>query len=162
MKIATLVFTIVLAASCANVRQPEAEPFAARSEFRNLQVLPRDIPREELLQTMRSFTRGLGVRCNHCHVVTATEPEEQLDFPSDAKEEKRAARVMLQMAMQINGPWMARVEQAEHAGEDAAREDEENEEESAEADEGPRVSCWTCHRGKPEPEAPPAPAPADR
>ena len=156
MKIVSVVFSLLLIASCANVRQPDAAPPAPRSEFKNLQVLPPDIPREQLIQTMRGFTRGLGVRCNHCHVATATEPEEVLDFPSDAKEEKRAARVMLQMAMQINGTWLERVEAAEHAGET-----EENEEDVAAADEGPRVTCWTCHRGKPEPEMPPPPQPRE-
>ncbi len=155
MKILTLILSFFLAASCANVRQPDAPAQPARSEFRNLQVLRRDIPREELIQTMRGFTRGLGVRCDHCHVVTATEPEQQLDFPNDAKETKRVARVMLQMARQINGPWMERVEEAEHAGEDEDGEDEDTVEVDEES--GPRVACWTCHRGKPEPEMPPPP-----
>lgn len=124
----------------------------ANLEFKNLQVLPRDISRDQLLTIMRSFTRGLGVRCNGCHVVTATEPEEKLDFPSDAKEEKRAARVMYQMVQQINGPWMQRVEQAEHPERAAHAE-------AGEEHGQPRVVCWTCHRGKLEPEAPPPPAP---
>lgn len=161
MKILTLAVSFLLAAACANVRQPVAQAQPARSEFRNLQVLPRDIPREELIRTMRGFTRSLGVRCDHCHVVTATEPEQQLDFPSDAKETKRAARVMLQMVRQINGPWMERVEDAEHAGPAGAEEDDGSDAGAAEVDEdGPRVTCWTCHRGKPEPEMPPPP-PAD-
>ena len=157
MKTASFLFSLLLIASCANVRQPDAAPPALRSEFKNLQVLPRDIPREQLIQTMRGFTHGLGVRCNHCHVATATEPEEVLDFPSDAKEEKRAARVMLQMTMQINGTWLERVEAAEHAG--ARDESNDDEEKVAEEEEGPRVTCWTCHRGKPEPEMPPPPEP---
>jgi nitrate/TMAO reductase-like tetraheme cytochrome c subunit len=122
------------------------------SEFRNLQVLPRDLTREQLLAIMRTFTRGLGVRCNHCHVVTATTPKEELDFASDAKEEKRVARVMIQMTRQINTEWLARVEAAE--GEDHGP--------SAATPTAPmllqpRVGCWTCHRGRPEPEMPPPP-----
>ncbi len=35
----------------------------------NLQVLPKDIPRPELLATMRGFAGGLGVMCNYCHVM---------------------------------------------------------------------------------------------
>jgi hypothetical protein len=149
MKTVSIVLSLALAASCANIRPADTPPPPPPSEFQNLQVLPPDIPRAQLIQTMKNFARGLGVRCNHCHVVTATEPEEQLDFPSDAKEEKRAARVMLQMVQQINGPWLERVEIAEHGAGAVAEESDE--------DEGPRVVCWTCHRGKPEPEAPPPP-----
>lgn len=126
----------LLVLSCATAPAPTAQPQQSQSEFKNLQVLPRDISRDQLIATMRGFTSGLGVRCNFCHVVTATEPKEQLDFPSDAKEEKRVARVMIQMAQNINGAFMPRV--AEVEGEP----------------EPPRVTCWTCHRGKPEPDQP--------
>ncbi len=129
---------------------PATTPAAAQSQFKNLQVFPKDIPRDQLIAAMRGFTRSLGVRCNHCHVVTATEPEEKLDFPSDAKEEKRVARVMLRMVQQINGQWMERVEEAEGHTPAEAR---------AEAAAQQRVSCWTCHRGKTEPESPPPPPP---
>lgn len=136
----------------ATAAQPSAtQPSATQpAGFKNLQVLPKDIPREQLLAIMRNFTRSLGVRCNHCHVVTATEPKEQLDFPSDTKEEKRVARVMLRMTMNLNNEWMARVEAAEHP-------EVANPAPPAE----PRIVCWTCHRGRPEPEAPPAPTPTD-
>ncbi|HUP60877.1 MAG TPA: c-type cytochrome [Thermoanaerobaculia bacterium] len=136
-----LVAALILIVGCTTA-QPPAPP----SEFKNLQVLPRTITRDQLLATMRGFTRGLGVRCNHCHVVTATEPKEVLDFPADTKEEKRVARVMLRMVTEINGTWMHRVEEAEGEAEAAA---------SAPAE--PRVVCWTCHRGKTEPEMPPPP-----
>ncbi|MFZ2491587.1 MAG: c-type cytochrome [Thermoanaerobaculia bacterium] len=136
---------LLLVLGCTTA-QPPAKP---ASEFKNLQVLPPEISRDELVATMRSFTRSLGVKCNECHVVTATDPEEKLDFPSDAKEEKRVARVMIQMTRQINGGWMERVEAAEG---------EHHEAPSAEASpEAPKVSCWTCHRGKTKPEAPPPP-----
>ena len=141
-----LAVMLILIAGCTTAQAPAAQP-AANPELENLQVLPRDITREQLLATMRSFTRGLGVRCNHCHVVTATEPKEVLDFPSDAKEEKRVARVMLRMVNEINGTWMHRVEEAEGEHVDASAPPEL------------KVVCWTCHRGKTEPEAPPPPPP---
>ena len=129
-------------ASAAPQAQAPASNTGVQSEFKNLQVFPRDIPREQLIAAMRGFTRSLGVRCNHCHVVTATEPKEVLDFPSDAKTEKKIARVMLRMTAEINRTWMARVEEAEgHAPEPGSQ----------------RVGCWTCHRGKTEPEMPPPP-----
>lgn len=146
------ILAAVLALGCTTLQDSSTQPVTAqRSEFRNLLILPRDIPRDELIAIMRGFTRSLGVKCNHCHVVTATTPKEELDFPSDAKEEKRVARVMLQMTQQINGEWLDRVERAEGHEEEAA--------EAPEAEQGPRVSCWTCHRGKAEPEMPPPPPP---
>lgn len=137
---------MLLAFGCTTAQQPPKP----QSEFKNLQVLPPDIPRDQLIATMRSFTRSLGVKCNECHVVTATSPEEQLDFPSDAREEKRIARVMIQMTQQLNGAWMERVEKAEGEHHEAAAPDE--------APDGPKLSCWTCHRGKTEPEATAPPA----
>ena len=140
-----LAAALILIAGCTTAQAPQP---TANPEFRNLQVLPRDITRDQLMATMRSFTRGLGVRCDHCHVVTATEPKEVLDFPADTKEQKRVARVMLRMVNDINGSWMHRVEEAEDL------------KVAIGAPPEMRVVCWTCHRGKTEPEAPPAPAPA--
>jgi hypothetical protein len=156
----TIIFTLALVLGCTTAatqtsaaqatQQPAAAP-ATPPPPQNLQILPKDIPRDQLIAIMRNFTRSLGVRCNHCHVVTATEPKEVLDFPNDAKEEKRVVRVMMQMTQQINGAWMQRVEAAEH---------------NATLDATPvpgemRVGCWTCHRGKAEPEMPPPPPPAN-
>jgi hypothetical protein len=142
------VLSLALILGCTTTQSPATEAQSATpaaSGAKNLKVLPHDLTREQLLAVMRSFTRGLGVRCNHCHVVTATTPEEVLDFPSDAKEEKRAARVMIQMTQQINTEWLKRADQAEGKTADASAQ--------------PRVSCWTCHRGKTEPEMPPPPPP---
>ena len=133
---------------------PQTTPTAAAitSEFKNLQVFPRDIPRDELIAAMRVFTRSLGVRCNHCHVVTATEPKEVLDFPADTKEEKKVARVMLRMVTELNQTWLPRVEEAEgHAVQPMTVMPQQ-------AVSG-RIGCWTCHRGKTEPEMPPPPTP---
>ena len=138
-----LLLTGVLACSTTPATAPAAAP---KSEFKNLQVFSKDIQREQLLNAMRGFTRGLGVRCDHCHVVTATEPKQQFDFADDAKPTKRAARVMIQTVAQVNGTWIPRVKSA--AGDPPA---------IAGAPVEAAVSCWTCHRGKPEPESPPPP-----
>jgi tetratricopeptide (TPR) repeat protein len=71
-------------------------------KFTNLQVLPKDIPRNELVQTMRGFAGALGVRCQHCHVGTVPEDLRTFDFASDEKETKKVARVMLRMTQEIN------------------------------------------------------------
>jgi hypothetical protein len=140
MNVRPALVALVLILGCTTATQTPAP--APPSPFKNVQVLPHTMSRQDLIATMKSFTRGLGVRCGHCHVVTATEPKEEFDFPSDAKEEKRVARVMIQMATQINSEWMKRVAAAEG--------------QPPEPDER-RVWCWTCHRGKQLPEAPPPP-----
>lgn len=150
MNVRFLLPLLVLLGCTATGTQPATAP-AATSAHKNLKVLPQDISREQLLAVMRTFTRGLGVKCNHCHVVTATTPKEVLDFPSDAKEEKRVARVMIQMTNQINREWLERVEEAEGHHEEAAP--------AAGTLTQPRVGCWTCHRGQTEPEMPPPPPP---
>jgi hypothetical protein len=149
---ATAAFALLFILGCTTASNPgttasssAAPAQQSQSQFKNLQILPKDIPRDELIGIMRTFTRSLGVRCNACHVVTATEPKEVLDFASDAKEEKRIARVMMQMTANINRTWLPRVEVAE--GHPAPTGDQIQD----------QVNCWTCHRGKPEPEPmPPA------
>ena len=72
-----------------------ANPVAAQipEEFTNLQLLPKDIEQRKLVRTMRDWAGGLGVRCNHCHV--GPENLQGMDFASDEKRTKRAARKML-------------------------------------------------------------------
>jgi hypothetical protein len=48
----------------------------------------------EVIQIMRAFTAGLGVKCDHCHV--------QGNFASDDNPKKEIARHMISMAMDIN------------------------------------------------------------
>ncbi|HEX7833445.1 MAG TPA: c-type cytochrome, partial [Thermoanaerobaculia bacterium] len=113
-RVVSLALVAMLVLGCTtNTARPSPTPAPNAAGYKNLKVLPHDITRDELLGVMRTFTRGLGVRCNHCHVVTATEPKEVLDFAADTKEEKRVARVMIQMTQQINKEWLERVEQAE-------------------------------------------------
>ena len=99
---------------------------------KNLQVLPKDMPRPELLNVMRRFTSSLGLRCNDCHVVkNPGQMPEQLDAASDDKELKKIARQMLQMTMDINGKYLAETGRTFTAR--------------------TRVSCETCHRGASKP-----------
>src|SRR5215212_8772632 len=147
-----LLAALLFGCTATSTRPAAAPASPSPAGFKNLKVLPRDITREQLLATMRTFTRGLGVKCDYCHVVTATTPKQELDFPSEAKEEKRVARVMIQMTRQIDTEWMERVEQAEGPGKAEAAP------ESGEMAQPP-VGCWTCHRGKSVPEMPPPPPP---
>ncbi len=103
----------------------QPSPFA---DAKNLQVLPAEISPRELGQTMKGFTRALGVRCTHCHVGVEGEPLSSYDFASDDKAPKRVARNMLQMVDQLNAQLLP----------------------TALAEDGPaevRVECMTCHRG---------------
>jgi hypothetical protein len=106
----------------------------------NLQVLPEDIDKAELVQTMRSFTQALGVRCEFCHVGEAEQPLDTFNFMSDAKPEKATARKMLAMVMDINGKYLQDVDA--HGGGAHAE---------SQAEAGPKVTCYTCHRGETHP-----------
>jgi hypothetical protein len=120
-----LALSLVLLAACAAIDAQKAQAVRADSgEFHNLKVLPQNITRDQLIATMRSFTRSLGVKCDHCHVPAPEGSKEHFIFESDAKPEKEVARVMLRMTRQINADYVEKVN--EH---------------------GTSVTCYTCHRG---------------
>ena len=70
--------------------------------FENLQVLPRDIPRDSLVQVMRGISMSLGVRCTYCHVGEEGKPLASFDFASDQKRTKLVARQMMLMLAEVN------------------------------------------------------------
>src|SRR5688500_10663497 len=124
---------LLLAAGCAAfiaavaAAQPAPAPQAptfADPPYKNIQVLSKDITRDQLLSNMKFFTQSLGVRCVHCHVGEEGKPLSTFDFASDAKKEKQTARAMLRMVHRINS-------------EDFGVKDFSN----------VRVTCYTCHRG---------------
>jgi hypothetical protein len=138
MRRLALLLPLLTLLACTAVQQQKAQPPRSDDlEFHNLQVLPPNIPRPELLAAMRGFTRALGVKCGHCHVQIATVPEPDFDFASDAKAEKQAARVMIRMTRTINADFVSKVPEMYTT-----------------------VTCWTCHRGKNRPEVAPS-APGD-
>src|ERR1043165_8858148 len=101
----------------------------------NLQVLPKDIPRPQLLQTMQAFNQALGVQCSHCHQFIG--PGDPMnDMAADVKPQKNAARAMLRMVQAINPQVATAVAKT--------------------PEPATRVGCWTCHRGEVPPETPPA------
>ncbi len=103
-------------------------------EFHNLQVLPEDIPQRELIGVMRGFALGLGVRCTHCHVGEEGQPFSEYDFESDDKPAKRKARFMLQMVNDLNDERLPQLAEVADRAEPAIR-----------------VTCQTCHHGRPLP-----------
>lgn len=81
-----------------------AGPAAAQipTEFRNLQVLPEEIPRDSLIALMRSFSFATGLQCEGCHVMGENGSFQGARFDLDEKTTKRQARYMLQMVNRIN------------------------------------------------------------
>lgn len=113
---------IAAAVLLASLTRPAAQ---IPEKFTNLQVLPKEIPRGELISRMRSFAGALGVRCGHCHVGKNAETLEGFDFASDEKETKKVARTMMRMVQEINDKLLPMTgRENPHA-----------------------VSCVTCHRG---------------
>ena len=101
------------------------------SEYTNLQVLPEDMERGQLIGVMRNFSMATGLRCNDCHVAEDPRDFSTFDFASDDLREKRIAREMLRMVQRINAEILPGL-----------------------PDRGSpevRVTCWTCHAGKPRP-----------
>jgi len=88
----------------------------------NLQVLPKDMTQQQVVAVMRTFTQGLGVMCDHCHVGGPA------DRAKDDKPEKATARKMIKMMMAINDDFLKDVGTPPPAGQT-------------------KVTCYTCHRG---------------
>lgn len=116
-------FILVLSLSNLQAQIPD--------KFLNLRVLPADISKRDLINTMKGATRGLGVRCEFCHVGEGDDLS-KFDFVSDDKEHKKIARVMFEMVNYVNNEFMPRI-----SG-DSAHQHE--------------IRCYTCHAGNEEPQ----------
>lgn len=136
----TLVVVLLVAAGAVRAQNPpvQAVPPAAPQPPRwvppdptNLQVLPKDIAKPDLVQVMRRFTGALGVRCEFCHVGEGNDLT-KFDFASDDRRQKRNARLMLRMTTDINTK-LTDVPEPRPAG-------------------TPAVTCYTCHRGETKPQ----------
>jgi len=115
------VAAVVLAVACCPAQQ-------LPDKFSNLQVLPKDISKADLMQTMRGFAFALNVRCSYCHVEKSAK-ELDLDFPADDKQAKRTARIMLMMVATVNRDYVAKIGKPEPV----------------------QVQCVTCHHGLTQP-----------
>jgi photosynthetic reaction center cytochrome c subunit len=98
----------------------------------NLQVLPKDISREQLIQIMNQWEGQLGVNCSFCHsrdeAASAQSGRPRLKFSDDGKEEKKTARLMYTMTQELNKKYISQINTADP------------------------VTCGTCHRGHEHPE----------
>jgi hypothetical protein len=120
MSVATLTLSAVVVVVAGATQNPQVN--FTRT---NLQVLPKDVPIREMVNLMRSFAIGLGVRCAHCHVGEGNDLS-TFDFASDALPAKHLAREMMRMTSETNARVAALVKA------DASP---------------PKLTCYTCHRG---------------
>ena len=98
---------------------------------KNLQVFPKDTKFSTLIDTMKAFTRALGVRCTYCHVGNESDALDKYDFASDDREPKAKARAMLRMVTAINDQYLPTL--------------------PSRRTPTITVSCATCHRGVSQP-----------
>ena len=98
----------------------------ANSDYKNLQVLPKNITPDSLDKIMDGFNVQLGVDCGFCHFKD--KKTDNLIFDKDDKSEKEITRKMMRMTMDINKNHF-----------------QYNEEVSAAQVQA--VTCYTCHNG---------------
>lgn len=106
---------------------PLAAPAQIPAEFRNLQVLPKDIERDSLIMLMRSFSFATGLLCQDCHVAGPNGDLDGARYDLDDKPAKRQARHMIAMVNRLNDELLA-----DMPGRD---------------DPPVKIECKTCHRG---------------
>ncbi len=92
---------------------------SATEQYKNVKVLT-DVSAAEFMRLQHAITAWVSPKegCGFCHTGD--------DYASDAKPQKQAARVMLQMTRHLNTDWSKHVA-------------------------GAGVTCYTCHRGQPVP-----------
>ena len=95
------------------------EKMTVDSVFENLKVLG-GFPAENLLLAMNSWSRALGVSCNHCH--------ETGNWALDTHPQKNIAREMSQMTTLINREYLANIKGLNS--------------------EKHIINCTSCHNGK--------------
>jgi hypothetical protein len=133
---------LMLTGSIVAAQAPQAGG-APQPPMTNLQILPKDMARAQVVQIMQNFGAALGVTCVHCHQFVG--PNDPMnDFASDAKPAKNVARAMMRMVREINPAVQKSVP-------------------TKATDQVAAVGCATCHRGKAipvvEPGSPGAPPP---
>lgn len=126
MRHGNLALTTILTCTALLSLSPRATQAQFPSHFTNLQVLPKETSKDDLLRTMRGWTEALGVRCTYCHA--GPDNLDEMDFTTDSKMEKRVARQMLKMVQAINKDYIATL--------------------PVDMMERERVSCYTCHHGQ--------------
>lgn len=122
---AVAVFTITASVASAQPPGPRAGAPGQPPAPSNLQILPKDMPREQLIPLMQNISAALGVQCNYCHVQEGRGGRN--DMASDEKPMKKTAREM----MRLVGDIRQKLPQAVGKTPEATA----------------QVGCVTCHRG---------------
>ncbi len=80
------------------VPRPQTNPIP--DKFVNLQVLPKDITKKNLVNMMKQFSTTFVVRCSYCHSVSDDLTEGSFD--SDEKPTKVKARELIKTILETN------------------------------------------------------------
>ena len=107
-------------------------PQEEKPEYKNLQVLSKNISDIDMDFVMESFSTNLGVNCMFCHVHYEKGLVYSFDYASDSLRNKRIARDMLKMTMKLNKKYF-------------------NTKLNSRMTTRSRFWCKTCHQGKPVP-----------
>ena len=99
-------------------------PAQGAPEHKNLQVLDKNISKDDLKKMMEGFAAQLGVKCAFCHVGE--------QYEKDDRKQKTDARRMIRLVADM------KARKADYF--------KATVKESA-------IQCAMCHRGKPQPEA---------
>ncbi len=122
-----LVQTLALCSVVPALLVAQGGPPQQQQPPKNLQVLPKDLPRGQVVQIMRTVAGALGQRCDYCHVEAPDGNFQNMDFASDEKETKKVAREMMKMTMDINQKYIPAMGRT--------------------LNDRSLVRCVTCHRG---------------
>lgn len=104
---------------------------ANNDDGRNLKVLPKNISSDSLERIMDNFTTALMVDCKFCHAPKDPNEPKKLNYASDANHLKEITRTMMRMTDEMNVKYIKNLP----------------------GNEVQMVTCNTCHRGQPVPEA---------
>jgi len=123
--------------------------------FKNLQILPKDISKDDLDSVMHHFTASLNVKCNFCHV--RNNETNKMDFAKDDKPEKLIARKMMLMSIDINTKYFKDIEEEMSKEKDHDMSDTNRIKIDGDSVRNmlSYVTCYTCHRGDAHPETKP-------
>lgn len=119
---------IFLSVSLAVLGVSLSAPSQELAKPTNLRVLPQDSSAADIKALMDQYGQELGVKCEHCH--TQNPQSQQMDYAADDNPTKQTARVMIAMLDEINGKYLAQLDDQKYAA---------------------LVTCGNCHQGRADP-----------
>jgi Photosynthetic reaction centre cytochrome C subunit len=104
----------------------------------NVEILPKDMPPDQVIELMKSYDASLNVDCVFCHKGQIGKPWSTFDFTDTSKKRHETARLMMRTTLDLN----------------------EKFKDLGDMDDETKVTCATCHRRSRHPEIEPPAAPA--